>query len=45
MPRIVTVGVAQLGPIPRRQSRPEVVLRLLALMEDAVRDRGTHRGR
>ncbi len=37
MPRIVTVGVAQLGPIPRSQSRPEVVLRLLALMEDAAR--------
>jgi N-carbamoyl-D-amino-acid hydrolase len=36
MPRIVTVGVAQLGPIPRSQSRPEVVLRLLALMEDAA---------
>ena len=33
MPRIVTVGIAQLGPIPRSQSRPEVVLRLLALME------------
>lgn len=37
MPRIVTVGIAQLGPIPRTQSRPEVVLRLLALMEDAVK--------
>ena len=37
MPRIVTVGVAQLGPIPRSQSRPEVVLRLLALMDDAAR--------
>jgi len=35
--RIVTVGVAQLGPIPRSQSRPEVVLRLLALMQDAAR--------
>ena len=37
MPRIVTVGIAQLGPIPRSQSRPEVVLRLLALMEDAAK--------
>ena len=37
MPRIVTVGIAQLGPIPRTQSRPEVVLRLLALMEDAAK--------
>ena len=37
MPRIVTVGIAQLGPIPRSQSRPEVVLRLLALMDDAAK--------
>ncbi len=37
MARIVTVGIAQLGPIPRSQSRPEVVQRLLALMEDAAR--------
>lgn len=37
MPRIVTVGIAQMGPIPRSQSRPDVVLRLLALMEDAAR--------
>ena len=37
MPRIVTVGIAQLGPIPRSQLRPEVVLRLLALMEDAAK--------
>jgi len=37
MPRIVTVGIAQLGPIPRTQSRPDVVLRLLALMEDAAK--------
>ena len=37
MSRIVTVGIAQLGPIPRSQSRPEVVLRLLALMEDAAK--------
>ena len=37
MSRIVAVGIAQLGPIPRSQSRPEVVLRLLALMEDAAK--------
>ena len=37
MPRIITVGIAQMGPIPRSQSRPEVVLRLLAMMEDAAR--------
>ena len=37
MPRIVTVGIAQLGPIPRSQARPEVVQRLLALMHDAAR--------
>ena len=37
MPRILTVGVAQLGPIPRSQSRPEVVARLIAMMEDAAR--------
>lgn len=37
MPRILTVGIAQLGPIPRSQSRPEVVQRLLALMEDAAK--------
>ena len=37
MPRILTVGIAQLGPIPRSQSRPEVVLRLLAMMEDAAK--------
>jgi predicted amidohydrolase len=37
MPRIVTVGVGQLGPIPRAQSRQDVVARLLAMMEDAAR--------
>jgi predicted amidohydrolase len=37
MPRIVTVGVAQLGPIPLSQSRQDVVVRLLALMQDAAR--------
>ncbi len=37
MTRVVTVGVAQLGPISRAESRPEVVQRLLALMEQAAR--------
>ncbi len=37
MPRIVTVAVAQLGPIGRNESRQHVVVRLLALMEDAAR--------
>lgn len=37
MSRIVTVGIAQMGPIPRSQTRPEVVARLLAMMEDAAR--------
>jgi predicted amidohydrolase len=37
MPRILTVAVAQLGPIPRAQSRQDVTARLLALMEDAAR--------
>jgi N-carbamoyl-D-amino-acid hydrolase len=37
MPRIVTIGVAQLGPIPRSQTRHDVVARLLVLMEDAAR--------
>jgi predicted amidohydrolase len=37
MSRIVTVGIAQLGPIPLSQSRQDVVVRLLALMEDAAR--------
>jgi N-carbamoyl-D-amino-acid hydrolase len=36
MPRIVTVGVGQLGPIPLSQSRQEVVARLIAMMEDAA---------
>lgn len=35
MSRILHVAAAQLGPIPRSQSRPEVVLRLLALMAEA----------
>jgi N-carbamoyl-D-amino-acid hydrolase len=37
MPRIVTVGVGQLGPIPLSQRRQDVVARLIALMEDAAR--------
>jgi predicted amidohydrolase len=36
MPRIVTVGIGQLGPIPRAQSRQDVVARLIALMEDSA---------
>jgi predicted amidohydrolase len=35
MPRIVTVGAAQLGPIARAESRTEVVTRMLALMREA----------
>lgn len=35
MPRIVTVGAAQLGPIARPESRREVVARLIALMRQA----------
>jgi predicted amidohydrolase len=37
MSRIVTVGVAQLGPISRTESRQDVVVRLLAMMHDAAR--------
>jgi N-carbamoyl-D-amino-acid hydrolase len=37
MPRIVTTAIAQLGPITRSESRRDVVLRLLALMENAAR--------
>lgn len=37
MPRIVTVGIAQMGPIARSESRQDVVARLLALMQDAAR--------
>jgi predicted amidohydrolase len=37
MSRILTTAVAQLGPIPRSQSRQDVVLRLLAMMEEAAR--------
>jgi predicted amidohydrolase len=35
MSRTLIVAAAQLGPIPRSQSRPEVVARLVGLMEDA----------
>ncbi len=35
MPRTITVGAAQLGPIAREHSRTQVVARLLALMHDA----------
>lgn len=37
MPRIVTVGAAQLGPIAREETRAEVVARLMALMRQAKR--------
>jgi predicted amidohydrolase len=37
MSRILNVAVAQLGPISRRESRQEVVARLLVLMENAAR--------
>jgi predicted amidohydrolase len=37
MSRIVTVGVAQLGPIARNESRREVVARLLAMLQEAAR--------
>jgi len=33
--RVVTIGAAQLGPIERQESRPQVVTRLLHLMETA----------
>jgi predicted amidohydrolase len=35
MPRVITVGAAQLGPIQRAESRVQVVERLLALMHKA----------
>jgi predicted amidohydrolase len=35
MTRIVTVGAAQLGPIARSDTRPQVVARMLALMHQA----------
>ena len=35
MPRIITVGAAQLGPIARDEPRAQVVERMLALMQAA----------
>ena len=35
MPRIVTVGAAQLGPISRTENRAQAVARLIALMRQA----------
>ena len=35
MPRIVTIGAAQLGPVPRVDTRADVVERLLALLREA----------
>ena len=35
MPRIVTVGAAQLGPIARAETRAQVVVRMIALMQQA----------
>ncbi|MFM7536119.1 MAG: N-carbamoyl-D-amino-acid hydrolase [Acidimicrobiales bacterium] len=37
MPRIVTVGAAQLGPVQRDHTRAEVVERLLVLLRDGAR--------
>lgn len=37
MPRIITVGAAQLGPIARADTRAQVVDRMLALMNEAKR--------
>ncbi|MCB1886115.1 MAG: N-carbamoyl-D-amino-acid hydrolase [Rhodocyclaceae bacterium] len=36
MPRIITVGAAQLGPIARDEGRPAVVARLTRLLEQAA---------
>jgi predicted amidohydrolase len=36
MTRIVTVGAAQLGPIPRTESRASAVTRMIALLEHAA---------
>ena len=36
MPRFVTIGAAQLGPISRHEARESVVARLLALMAEAA---------
>ena len=35
MTRIVTIGAAQLGPISRAESRPQVVAWLVALLRQA----------
>jgi len=37
MSRVLVVAAAQLGPIPRSQSRQEAVARLVAMMEEARR--------
>lgn len=37
MPRIVTIGAAQLGPIAKSESRQEVVARLIALLEQGAK--------
>ena len=37
MSRMLTVGVAQLGPIARSESRAEVVARMIALLTQAMR--------
>lgn len=39
MSRIVTVGAAQMGPIQRADSRPQVVRRMLELMREAAAHR------
>jgi predicted amidohydrolase len=39
MSRVVTVGAAQLGPIQRADSRPDVVRRMLALLRQAAEHR------
>ncbi len=35
MPRVITVGAAQLGPVARRDSRADVVKRLVGLLGQA----------
>ena len=39
MSRIVRIGAAQLGPISRQESRPTIVSRLVALLQQAGRER------
>ncbi len=41
MSRVVTVAAAQLGPVPRGAKRAAVVERMVALMEQAARERAT----